>query len=31
LILEQALGATGGHDEAVALVNRFIDRFETPT
>lgn len=30
LILEQALGATGGHDEAVALVNRFIDRFEMP-
>jgi AcrR family transcriptional regulator len=30
LILEQALGATRGHDEAVALVNRFIDRFEAP-
>lgn len=30
LILEQTLGATGGHDEAVALVNRFIDRFEPP-
>ena len=30
LVLEQALGTTGGHDEAVALVNRFIDRFETP-
>ena len=26
LVLEQALGTTGGHDEAVALVNRFIDR-----
>lgn len=31
LILEQTLGATGGHDEALALVQRFIDRFETPT
>ncbi|HTX94296.1 MAG TPA: TetR/AcrR family transcriptional regulator [Mycobacterium sp.] len=31
LILEQALGATSGHDEAIALVNRFIDRFEMPT
>ncbi len=31
LILEQALGTTGGHEEAVALVNRFIDRFEMPT
>lgn len=30
LILEQTLGATSGHDEAVALVNRFIDRFESP-
>ncbi len=30
LVLEQALGTTGGHDEAVALVNRFIDRFEMP-
>ncbi|MDT5148244.1 MAG: hypothetical protein QOC58_2889 [Mycobacterium sp.] len=30
LILEQALGATRGHAEAVALVNRFIDRFEAP-
>jgi AcrR family transcriptional regulator len=31
LILEQGLGSTGGHDEAVALVNRFLDRFEMPT
>ncbi|MDM4140962.1 MULTISPECIES: TetR/AcrR family transcriptional regulator [Mycobacterium] len=31
LILEQALGATGGHEEAVALVNRLIERFEMPT
>jgi AcrR family transcriptional regulator len=30
LILEQGLGSTGGHDEAVALVNRFLDRFEMP-
>lgn len=30
LILEQALGATVGHEEAIALVNRFIDRFEMP-
>lgn len=30
LVLEQALGTTGGHDEAVALVNRFLDRFEMP-
>ncbi|OBH79015.1 TetR family transcriptional regulator [Mycobacterium scrofulaceum] len=30
LILEQALGATTGHSEAVALVNRIIDRFEMP-
>lgn len=28
LILEQALGTTGGHEEAVALVHRLIDRFE---
>ena len=31
LILERALGATVGHEEAVALVTRFIDRFEMPT
>lgn len=31
LILEQTLGTKGGHDEAVALVNRFLDRFEMPT
>lgn len=31
LILEQALGTTAGHPEAVALVNRFIDRFEMPS
>jgi AcrR family transcriptional regulator len=30
LILEQALGTAGGHDEAVALVNRFLDRYEMP-
>jgi AcrR family transcriptional regulator len=30
LILEQGLGATGGHDEAVALVHRLLDRFEMP-
>lgn len=30
LILEQALGATTGHQEAVALVNRMVDRFEMP-
>jgi AcrR family transcriptional regulator len=31
LILEQDLGAARGHDEAVALVNRFLDRFEMPS
>ncbi|HZC52153.1 MAG TPA: TetR family transcriptional regulator [Mycobacterium sp.] len=31
LILEQALGTSGGHDEAVALVNRLLDRYEMPT
>ena len=31
LILEQGLGTKGGHDEAIALVNRFLDRFEMPT
>ncbi|WP_406817709.1 TetR/AcrR family transcriptional regulator [Mycobacterium sp. M23085] len=30
LILEQGLGTHGGHDEAVALVNRFLNRFEMP-
>src|SRR3984885_12579812 len=30
LILEQGLGTSGGHDEALALVNRFLDRFEMP-
>ena len=30
LILEEGLGTTGGHDEAVALVHRFLDRFEMP-
>jgi AcrR family transcriptional regulator len=30
LILEQGLGTTGGHDEAVALVQRFLDKFEMP-
>jgi len=31
LILEEALDTTGGHQEAVALVNRFLDRFESAT
>ncbi|WP_407685976.1 TetR/AcrR family transcriptional regulator [Mycobacterium sp. HUMS_1102779] len=30
LILEQGLGSSAGHREAVALVNRFLDRFEMP-
>ena len=30
LILEQGLGSSGGHDEAVALVHRFLDKFEMP-
>lgn len=30
LVLEQGLGAAAGHEEAVALVNRFLDRFEMP-
>jgi AcrR family transcriptional regulator len=30
LVLEQGLGASAGHTEAVALVNRFLDRFEMP-
>jgi AcrR family transcriptional regulator len=30
LILEQALDTTGGHAEAVALVNRLLDRYEMP-
>jgi AcrR family transcriptional regulator len=30
LILEQALGTSGGHDQAVALVNRFLERYEMP-
>ena len=30
LILEEGLGSSGGHLEAVALVNRFLDRFEMP-
>jgi AcrR family transcriptional regulator len=30
LILEQALGTSGGHDQAVALVNRYLDRYEMP-
>src|SRR6202012_5437158 len=28
LILEQGLGTAGGHQEAVALVHRFLDKFE---
>ncbi len=31
LVLEQGLGTTGGHEAAIALVNRFLDRFEMPT
>ena len=31
LIFEEALGTTGGHKEAVALVNRFLDQFEMTT
>ena len=31
LILEQGLGTKGGHQEAVALINRLLDRFEMPT
>jgi AcrR family transcriptional regulator len=31
LILEQALGSSGGHEEAVALVNRYLDRYEMPS
>ena len=31
LILEEALGTTGGHAEAVAFVNRLIARFEMPS
>jgi AcrR family transcriptional regulator len=30
LILEQGLGSSGGHEAAVVLVNRFLDRFEMP-
>lgn len=30
LIMESSLGATRGHDEAIALVSRLIDRFEAP-
>ncbi|OBA82943.1 TetR family transcriptional regulator [Mycobacterium sp. 1164966.3] len=31
LILEEGLGTSRGHDEAVTLVRRFLDRFEMPT
>src|SRR5262249_38520353 len=31
LIFEQGLGSKLGHDETIALVNRFLDRFEMPT
>lgn len=31
LILEQTLGTKAGHEEAVALVNRFLDQYEMPT
>ena len=30
LILEEGFGSSGGHEEAVALVNRLLDRFEMP-
>jgi AcrR family transcriptional regulator len=30
LILEEGLGSSGGHEEAVALVHRFLDKFEMP-
>jgi AcrR family transcriptional regulator len=30
LILEEGLGAREGHDEAIALVGRFLDRYEMP-
>ena len=30
LVLEEGLGTSGGHDAAVALVHRFLDRFEMP-
>ncbi|MEZ0354438.1 TetR/AcrR family transcriptional regulator [Mycobacterium sp. pR1184] len=30
LILEEGLGTSGGHDEAIAVVNRLLDRFEMP-
>jgi AcrR family transcriptional regulator len=30
LILEEGLGSTRGHDEAVGLVKRFLDKFEMP-
>ena len=30
LILEEGLGSSGGHEAAVALVNRLLDRFEMP-
>jgi AcrR family transcriptional regulator len=30
LILEEGLGTSGGHEEAVALVGRFLDRYEMP-
>jgi AcrR family transcriptional regulator len=31
LVLEQGLGAAAGHDEAIALVHRLLDRFEMPS
>ncbi len=30
LVLEEGLGTSGGHNEAVALVHRFLDRYEMP-
>ncbi|MDT5096040.1 MAG: hypothetical protein QOH60_5403 [Mycobacterium sp.] len=30
LVLENALGTTGGHEDAIGLVHRIIDRFEMP-
>ena len=30
LVLEEGLGTSGGHDAAVVLVHRFLERFEMP-
>jgi hypothetical protein len=31
LVLEQGLGITRGHSEALAFVQRYLDRFEMPS